>query len=136
MSEIVVFKKDIYGKSDSGAGALESLHVSFGSEESDFAVDTVEGLQTFEALDGVMEGGVEGINLKASVSADLGSSPTFLGVPIDFKEMVRGAVSELEAGVELGKGLGVLGGFNDEVLSLMQVSYLNTTIRKVRGSCR
>lgn len=105
-----------FWKGDSGARALESLHVSFGSEKSDFSIDTVEGLQTFEALDGIMEGGVEGINLKVSISADLGSSPSVLGVPINFKEMVRGAVSELEAGIELGKSLGGLGGFNNEIL--------------------
>jgi hypothetical protein len=105
-----------FRKGNSGARALESLHVSFRSEESDFAINTVESLQAFEALDGIMESGVEGINFKASVSANLGSSPTFLGSPINFKEMVRGAVSELEAGVEFGKALGGLGGFNDEIL--------------------
>ena len=91
-----------FGQCDPLRRTVKSLNIALGPEEPYLSSTVLVGLHAFEALDGVMEGGVKWMDGDGLQWGDSGVRPDALGA-VNPEHMV--SVIDAEA-----KGLGVKGG--------------------------
>lgn len=92
------------GQGQPQRGSFQAQHVALGPEDTYLALRVAVGLEPLEALDAVVQGGAEGVELKVLEGDQCGRGPARLPLPVDGDHVVGVVPPEEQVlGLEFGQ---------------------------------